>query len=149
MSCNCLQQTAKTFKNGGTSCFVCRGELSGVPRLLAPKHMYPACSPLVEGATKNDPLEPMTAANQCIVAFVGDCAIDATEWEEACKAPVYDEVDVLKQCVNWPENEKGDSLFTIEDIELICQGHTCCIRFHSLTESAQPAPWMTEINGGK
>ncbi len=149
-ACDCFGQSSKSFKNGAGGCFVCRGELSGVPRVLTAGFHYPACSPLVQAATKHDPLEPMTAPDQCIVAFVGDCPINATEWAENCKAPVYDEVDVVKQCVNWPCDEAGEPLFTLEDLEMIYQGHTCCIRFHDMQDCAQAPDWIVNQNeGGK
>lgn len=142
MSRDCFGQSSKTYKNSANGCFVCRGDLSGLPKLLKAGFMYPSCSPLVQAAVKSDPLEPMTAPDQCIVAFVGDCDIDATEWTEDCKAPVYDDVIAIKQCVNWPADEEGNSLFTLEDLELIYQGHTCCIRFIDQTECATAPAWL-------
>lgn len=150
MSCDCFGQSTKTIKNTSVSCFVCRGELSGVPRLLKAGFEYLPCSPLVQPESKSDPLEPMTSPDQCIVAFIGDCVPNAMEWETDCKHPVYDNVDVIKQCVNWPADEEGNLLFTVDDIEMITQGHTCCIRFHELQDCVNAPEWFVAQNeGGK
>lgn len=147
-NCECFTNgVVGTYKNSPGGCFACRGELSGIPKLLTAGVLYPACSPLVEGATKADPWLPMTAPDECIVGFVGDCAIDATGWAEDCKAPVYDDVIAIKQCVNWPEDAEGNQLFTVEDVEAICQGHHCCIRFINQVDCVEAPAWIKEING--
>jgi hypothetical protein len=86
----------------------------------------------------------MAAPDECIVAFVGNCSIDAREWTEDCKVPVYDEVIVYKQRVNWPKDEEGNQLFTLEDLELIYQGHTCCIRFVELKDCPKAPAWLAD-----
>lgn len=145
-SCDCWSQSSRSYKMSDNICFACRGELSGIPRVLKAGFLYEKCSPLVQAETKHDPLEPMTAPDQCIVAFVGNCAIDAREWEEDCKAPVYDEVVVYKQRVNWPCDETGEQLFSLDDLEMIYQGHTCCIRFIDLKDCPTAPQWLIDQN---
>lgn len=143
---DCFTQSSSTVKLTDSICFACRGELSGIPKTLKAGFNYESCSPLVQPESKHDPLEPMTAADQCIVAFVGECGIDATEWTEDCKAPVYDEVIVYKQRVNWPCDEKGNQIFTIADLEKIYQGHTHCIRFVDLKGCPPIPPFVAAMN---
>lgn len=143
-NCDCFGQTTKTYKNRVGGCFVDRG--CSVAKTLLPGVVYESCSPLVQGETKHDPLQPMAAADECIVAWVGDCHIDATGWTEACKAHVYIPVKVVKQCVNWPCDEEGNQIFTVEDLEMIYQGADCCSKFIDQTECATAPAWVEEIN---
>lgn len=142
---DCWSQKSHTVKLSDKICFACRGELSGIPRVLTKGFNYEPCSPLVQD-DKHAPLRPMTSPKECIVAFVGECGIDATSWDVDCKAPVYDEVIVYKQRVNWPCNEKGDQIFTVEDLEMIYQGHTCCIRFIDLKDCETAPAWLEAQN---
>ena len=146
-ACDCFGQTQKTVKNTSVACFACRGELSGIPRLLKAGFMYESCFPLVQ-ADKHAPMEPMTALDQCIVAFTGNCPIDATEWTEDCKAPVYTDVIAIKQCINLPKDEAGESLFSVDDLELIDQAHNCCIRFIDQQDCKQAPAYLVEQNAG-
>lgn len=143
---DCWTQSQKSVKLSDTICFACRGELSGLPKVLKAGHLYESCSPLVQPESKHDPLEPMTSPDQCIVAFIGNCEVDARDWAEDCKYPVYDEVIVYKQRVNWPCDEEGNQLFTLEDLEMIYQGHTCCIRFMDLKSCEKAPDWLVEQN---
>lgn len=148
-ACECFGQSKYEVKQQSKACFACRGELSGIPRLLSAGHYYEACSPLVQ-ADKHAPMEPMTAPDQCIVAFVGDCGIDAREWETDCKAPVYTDVIAIKQCINLPKDEEGNQLFTVDDLELIDQAHNCCIRFIDQQECQTAPQYLIDQNeGGK
>jgi len=141
----CGQQSSETLKLGGNACFTCLG--CSQPHLLEAGHEYPLCSPLVAGDTKHDPWRPMTDPKECIVAWIGPCCpVDSTEWEEACLFHVYPDAHAIKQCVNWPCDEEGVSLFTVEDIELICHAHHCCIVMESLKECAEAPAWVKEIN---
>lgn len=146
--CNCFGQSAKTIKNSSGGCFACRGQLSGLPKTLKMGLLYPPCFPLVQAKLKSDPFEPMTTPDQCIVAFTGDCAIDATEWTEDRKAPVYTDVIVIKQCINVPADEEGNPVFTAEDIEAMDQGHNCCIRFIDQQECATAPAYVIAQNEG-
>lgn len=147
MTCECFTQTVVTKKHSTTACFACRGELSGIPRLLKAGFHYESCFPLVQ-ADKFSAMEPMTSPDQCIVAFTGNCAIDATEWKEDCKVPVYTDVVAIKQCINLPKDEEGNQIFTVEDLELIDQAHNCCIRFIDQQECEQAPAYLKEINEG-
>ena len=141
----CAQQSSETHKLGQNACFTCLG--CSQPHMLEAGHYYPKCSPLVGGETKQDPWRPMTDPTECIVAWVGPCcSIDAREWEEDCLSHVYPEAVAIKQCVNWPCDEEGEPLFTVEDIELIAHAHHCCIHFDDLKECAQAPEWVKEIN---
>jgi|GEM_PF-6138863 len=141
----CGQQSSETIKLGENACFTCLGCSSS--HILQMGHYYPTCSPLVQGPTKHDPLRPMTDPTECIVAFVGPCCdIDATCWEEDCSAHVYCESTAIKECINWPVDEEGNCLFTIEDIELIAHAHCCCIDFDCLIECAKAPAWLSEQN---
>ena len=143
---DCFSQSSKTVKLTDSICFACRGELSGIPKVLKKGFDYEACSPLVQPNSKFDAFEPMTTPDQCIVAFVGECGIDATDWAEDCKAPVYDEAIVYKQRVNWPCDEEGNQIFTIDELENIYQGHTHCIRFVDLKPCATAPAFVEAFN---
>ena len=151
MSCcgNQWEGPKKIF--GGDECFSCLGNSQAL--MLEPEHVYKSCSPLVEGETKNAPLKPMTAKEECIVAWVGPCCdINASEWTEACKQHVYPHAVVYKDRASWPCDEEGNSIFTVEDIDFIAQGHTCCTSFDEIQSCQEAREWLTDIesnNQGK
>jgi len=153
MSQCCGQQGGFRRKFGADECFSCLG--NSVALFVESGHVYPSCSPLVQGETKNDPLKPMETPDECIVAWVGPfCDIDTTGWEEACKTHVYPCAKVYKERAHWPEDETGKCIFTKEDIEFIAQGHPgCCVGFDELQSCQGPREWLQEIQanneGGK
>lgn len=144
MTC-CGTQSSKTMKLGDDACFTCLGCSSA--HLLTEGLVYPPCSPLVAGETKLDPWMPMTAPDQCIVAWVGPhCSIDATDWTEPCLAHVYTEATAIAEKACWPADETGASIFTQEDIELIVHAHHCCISLDRLKGCQQAPEWLQEQN---
>ncbi len=142
MSC-CEAPEGKIVKFGADECFSCLG--NSIALVIENGHVYPSCSPLVQGDTKNDPLRPMSAPDECIVAWVGPkCSIDTTEWTEPCATHVYPKAVVYKDRACWPADEAGNSLFTIEDVELICQGHPCM--FDHLQSCQEARAWLKEVD---
>ena len=146
MGACCGQQESEKIKIGSDACFTCLG--CSQAHILEAGHYYETCSPLVEGATKFDPWRPMSAPDECIVGWVGPCCcIDATNWDGDCLAHVYPGAHAIKQCVNWPSDEEGNCLFTIEDIELICHANShCCSSLEDLQECATAPAWLLEQN---
>ena len=147
MSACCGMQDSKVQKFGEDECFSCLG--NSVALLFEPGVIYPCCSPLVQGETKHSPLKRMESKDDCIVAWVGPyCAIDASDWEEACKQHVYPCAKVYKSRANWPEAEDGTCIFTVEDIEHIAQAHPgCCVGFDELADPCPEAPdYVKEID---
>lgn len=143
----CGQQIGpEKIKLGGNACFTCLG--CSQAHLLEQGHYYEKCSPLVMGETKADPYRPMTSVDECIVAWVGPCChIDATDWEDDCLAHVYPGAHAIKQCVNWPCDEEGNPLFTVEDIELIAHANSdCCSSLETLKECEQAPAWLADQN---
>lgn len=142
MTC-CASQWSELKKFGADECFSCLG--NSIALVLEADHVYEKCSPLVQGETKNDPLRPMTSVDECIVAWVGPkCDIDATAWTEPCLQHVYPKSVLYKSRANWPCDEAGASIFSVEDIDVIAQGHPCM--FDDI-QSCEPArAWLTEID---
>ena len=146
MTGQCFTQKSHEVKISTPMCFACMGELSVIPMLVEAGHLYEKCSPLVEGESKNAPLRPMTSKDDCIRAFVGNCEIDATGWNVDSKTVVYTDVTVYKQAVNWPKNEDGSQIFTLDDLEHIYQGRSCCIKFFNIRGCEQAPPFVKNFN---
>ena len=145
-NCNCFGQSTKTIKNSSGSCFCERG--CSVRKRLKAGEYYEACSMLTQiGDDKSAPYEPLTAADQCVVGFIGDCPVDAREWEEDCWVHIYNDVKPILQCVNVPVDEKGTPVLTVEDMENIEQGTGCCVQFMHLQTCTQKPEWLN--NGGE
>ena len=144
MTACCGNQRAELRKWPADECFSCLGNSTAL--MLTAGHLYEKCSPLVQGETKNDPLLPMTDKSECIVAWVGPCCdIDATGCDEDCKQHVYANAVVYKQRANWPCDEAGNPIFTVEDIEFIAQGHTCCVGFDDIQDQQKARQWLLDI----
>lgn len=144
MAC-CAQQSKETFKIGTDACFSCLG--CSQPHRLEAGHLYETCSPLVAGDTKHDAWRPMTDPAECIVAWVGPCCdIDAREWDDECEHHVYPDAVAIVECANWPCDEEGASLFTVDDLEDIAHAHHCCIHFDRQKECAKAPQWLIDQN---
>ena len=138
----CGKQWSEKKKFGADECFSCLKRSRKF--LLEPGHVYEACTPVVQGKTKNAPFRPMTGRDDCIRAWV-NCEIDASEWDEACMQHVYPNAEVYKERANWPCDEKGNPIFTVDDIDYIAQSADCCRFFDELQTCEQAPEYLKEI----
>lgn len=140
-ACNCFGQTSREIKNSAGTCFCARGPSSA--RYLKKGEVYEACSLLTQDPEdKFAPYEPWTSADQCIVGVVGDCEIDATNWEEDCEVHVWKKAELNMTCINVPCDEKGAPLITPDDLKKARQGLDCCIEFYNQQPLMKKPQWL-------